>query len=170
MAEGEEPAAEPASGESPVVERTVPPGSDERATDVWACKERIRRLEGLLVQRRPVFDAIYRQARGHLAVTVPGDDVAGFALVQPDGYLSLLGVGPEYRRRGLGGRLLGRVLAAHPAAECHVRTTNERALGFYLDHDFLVDRRVPGYYRDGTDAYRLVRDPDRAGGVADVLE
>jgi ribosomal protein S18 acetylase RimI-like enzyme len=170
MDDAEPPAVTTTDERRPVAEQSVPPGSDERASAVWACKERIRRLEGLLVQRRPVFDAIYRQATCHLAVAVPGDVVAAFALVQPDGYLSLLGVAPAYRHRGLGGQLLARVVDDHPEIHCHVRASNDRALGFYLDHEFVVDRRVSGYYRDGTDAYRLVRDPERARGVADVVE
>lgn len=169
MPDADRSTAAPADDPPPVVERTVPPGSDERAPAVWALKERIRRLEGLLVQRRAVFDAVYRQSACHLAVE-PAGEVAGFALVQPDGYLSLLGVAPAHRGRGLGTRLLERVADDHPDADCHVRATNDRALGFYLDRGFVVDRRVSGYYRDGTDAYRLVRAPERADGVADALE
>lgn len=176
MADREQPASRP---EPPAVERTVPPGSDERAPAVWELKERIRRLEGLLDQRRAFFDATYRQSRCYLAVTVgdggpdgvpraPGE-VVGFALVRPDGYLSLLGVAPARRRHGLGSRLLDRVVADHPDVGCHVRATNDDALGFYLDRGFVVEGVEPSYYRDGTDAYRLLRDPERADGVADVL-
>jgi ribosomal protein S18 acetylase RimI-like enzyme len=183
MADREQPAGTGSPPEPPVVERTVPPGSDERAVAVWELKERIRRLEGLLDQRRAFFDATYRQSRCYLAVAV-GDgraavaegaahgltEVAGFALVRPDGYLSLLGVAPARRRHGLGSRLLDRVVEDHPGVGCHVRATNDSALGFYLDRGFLVDGVESSYYRDGTDAYRLVRDPERADGVADVVE
>jgi ribosomal-protein-alanine N-acetyltransferase len=183
MADREQPAGTGSPPELPVVERTVPPGSDERAVAVWELKERIRRLEGLLDQRRAFFDATYRQSRCYLAVAV-GDggvggtdavpaapeEVVGFALVRPDGYLSLLGVAPARRRHGLGSRLLDRVVDDHPGVGCHVRATNDGALGFYLDRGFLVDRVESSYYRDGTDAYRLLRDPERADGVADVVE
>lgn len=192
MADQSESAGKPTADPPPVVALTVPPGSDERAEAVWSLKERIRRLDGLLVQRRPFFDAQYRQSTCYLSVAIgsggsdvdgvradtgagrsgsgPSDDaIRGFALVTPDGYLSLLGIAPASRRQGLGSRLLERVVDDHPAVTCHVRTTNGRALGFYADHRFVVDGRVGGYYRDGTDAYRLVRDPERADRLADVL-
>lgn len=183
MADREQPAGTGSPPDPPVVERAVPPGSDERAGAVWELKERIRRLEGLLDQRRAFFDATYRQSRCYLAVTV-GDggvggteavargltEVVGFALVRPDGYLSLLGVAPARREHGLGSRLLDRVVDDHPGVGCHVRATNDRALGFYLERGFLVDGVESAYYRDGTDAYRLVRDPGRADGVADAVE
>lgn len=171
----------------PVVERTVPPGSDDRAEAVWTLKERIRRLEGLLRQRRPFFDAQYRRSTAYLAEPVAatvagdavdpasgtdgasGDSLAGFALARPDGYLSLLGVAPAHRRRGLGSRLVGRVTDDHDEVTCHVRASNADALGFYLEHGFLVAGRDDGYYRDGTDAYRLVCDPTRDVGLADLL-
>lgn len=153
--------------EPPVVEPTVPPGSDEYAGAVWELKERIRRLEGLLDQRRPFFDAQYRQSSCYLAVVA--GDVVGFAVVRPDGYLSLLGVAPGHRRRGIGSRLLARAVDDHPALACHVRATNGDAVGFYAGHGFVVERRVPGYYRDGTDAYLLARDPERAGRLGDLL-
>lgn len=176
----------------PVVDRTVPPGSDERAESVWALKEQIRRLEGLLVQQRPFFDAQYRQSTCYLSVALGGglqgaagtledaessrsrsptavDEVVGFALVTRDGYLSLLGVAPAFRRRGLGARLLAHATEDHDAMSCHVRATNGDALGFYADHGFVVDGRDERYYRDGTDAYRLVWNPARADRLAAVL-
>lgn len=176
----------------PVVDRTVPPGSDERADDVWALKERIKRFDGLLVQRRPFFDAQYRQSTCYLSVALGSassidggvgndastrrsemrpsvEEVVGFAIVTRDGYLSLIGVDPAYRRYGIGSTLLERAVDDFPGLTCHVRATNSAALGFYADRGFVVDGCVEGYYRDGTDAYRLVRDPDRAERLADVL-
>lgn len=180
------------AGPPPVVDLTVPPGSDERAESVWRLKERIRSRDGLLVQRRPFFDVQYRQSTCYLAVTAgsrattaggttnrrdrtrrtdrdPVGDVVGFALVRPDGYLSLLGVAPAHRRRGMGSRLLARVVDDHPDVRCHVRATNGDAIGFYASRGFLVDGQTEGYYRDGTDAYRMVRDAERAERLADVL-
>lgn len=217
MAERSEASDGSAAGTPPVVDRTVPPGSDERASAVWALKERIHHLEGLLSQRRPFFDAQYRQSTCYLSVALenlhdrdgscgqdrdgsrgqdrdgpvgrdqdgtPGrnedgygagrrtgaGDVAGFAIVRSDGYLSLLGVAPGYRRHGVGSRLLDRAVEDHATVTCHVRATNADAIGFYADRGFLVEERVRSYYRDGTDAYRLAHDPDRAGGVRNALE
>lgn len=194
MADRSEGAGATAGDSPPVVDRTVPPGSDERAEAVWALKELIKRLDGLLVQRRPFFDAQYRQSTCYLSVALGNvgadgdgagedadahaqlprshpsvDGTVGFALVTQRGYLSLLGVAPSYRRQGIGSRLLARITADHPAVACHVRTSNDGALGFYVDHGFVVDGRDEGYYRDGTDAYRLVRDPERADRLTDVL-
>jgi ribosomal protein S18 acetylase RimI-like enzyme len=193
MADRSDRAGDRRNGPQQVAERTVPPGSDERSGAVWALKERIRSRDGLLVQRGPFFDAQYRQSTCYLSVgreRGAGDEpgradatdgtstrpqpasggVVGFALVRPDGYLSLIGVDPDHRRRGLGSRLLQRAIDDHAELSCHVRSINGDALGFYAEHGFLVAGRVEGYYRDGTDAYRLVRDPKRADRLADALE
>jgi len=201
MGDRREQSERPTASSPPLVERTVPPGSDEYARAVWRLKERIHRVEGLLDQRRAFFDAVYRQSTCYLSIAVgsgdatrgravgaagpgrgPGQrdahtgaespsvgDVVGFAVVRADGYLSLLGVDPGHRRRGLGSRLLERVAADHPRVSCHVRTTNGGAIGFYADHGFLVRGTVEGYYRDGTAAYLLARDPDRADRLSDLL-
>lgn len=142
--------------------RVVPPGDDEGLEAAWSLKERIRRSEGVLKQKRSYFERQYRGHAAHLALSA-GGEVVGFAVVQPDGYLSLLGVAPEYRRRGLGTRLLGSVLDDHPTVTCHARADNEGALSFYDRAGFVEQRRVSGYYRDGTDALYLRLDGDENG-------
>ena len=159
------------------VERTVLPGETDYADAAWQLKERIRRREGALDQRRSSFLALYRRGRDYLtfAVTDEGsgsadpddpdpNDLVGFAVVRRDGYLSLLGVAPERRRSGVGSRLLERAFADHDGLTCHAKRTNRRALAFYADRGFHVVGRLERYYHDGTDAYRLARDPDRTGG------
>lgn len=144
-----------------VEERVVLPGDDACLERAWAAKERIRRSDGVLEQTRAYFEREYRRQTGYLLLS--GDEVVAFAVAHADGYLSLLGVVPEWRRRGLGTRLVEDVLDDHPAVTCHVRATNRAAVAFYAHLGFDVERRVADYYPDGTDALylRLERGGDR---------
>lgn len=150
-----------------VTEAVVPPGETDHVDAVWRLKEHIRDHDGALAQRRTFFRVQYRRCRNYLLFRE--GDLVGFAVVRPDGYLSLLGVAPEWRRRGLATRLVERAVADHDRLTCHVRATNDDALAFYADRGFAVEGRTRGYYRDGTDAYRLVHDPERAERLADLL-
>lgn len=62
-------------------------------------------------------------------LAVEGEEIAGFVLGGPDGYVSDLGVRPAWRGRGLGSALLGHAFDAFaargtPAAALHVDTAN----------------------------------------------
>lgn len=115
-----------------------------------------------------------RQFRRHLrsdsawlgVVDVEGK-VAGYALVffrrgAQRARLYSIAVDPDARGRGLGGCLLG---AAEDAARARgaarltleVRTDNLVALQLYARAGYLRFGRIPGYYEDGCDAWRLVR-------------
>lgn len=145
-------------------ERVIPPGDDAYLEQAWAVKERIRRSEGVLKQRRAYFEREYRLRAAYLLLSADGEDeVVAFAVVHGDGYLTLLGVAPEYRRRGLGTWLVGVVLDDYPTVTCHVRATNRAAVEFYEHLGFDVEYRIDDYYGDGTDALylRLERGDDR---------
>lgn len=147
-------------------ERIVEPGADQHLEAAWKLKERIRRADGVLAQRQGFFDTQYRRSWDYLVLAPEPDRVAGFGVVRPDGYLSMLGVGPEYRRDGIGTRLVGRMAADHERITCHTRTSNDGAVGFYTDLGFTVDKRVENYYRDGDDAFLLALDE----GSADLMD
>lgn len=147
-----------------VEKRTDPPGESDHVSAAWDLKERIRRSEGVLQQRRGFFTDAYRRSTTHLIVE--DDDVVAFASARRDGYILFLAVDPDHRGRGLAERLIADVAEEHGSVSCHARTTNDRALGFYEHIGFEVKRRIDGYYQDGGDAYYLTLG---SGGLRDRL-
>lgn len=138
----------------PVELRVVDRGDDAYLTEAWDLKERIRRREGVLKQRRGFFTRAYRRARVHLLVDEDGG-LLGFAATRSDGYLLFLAVDPDYRGQGFGRRLVAAIVDEHDSVTAHVRRTNDAALAFYTDLGFEVSKRINNYYEDGGDAYYL---------------
>jgi ribosomal protein S18 acetylase RimI-like enzyme len=135
--------------------RVVSPGNDEYANRAWKLKERIRREDGVLRQRRRFFKNAYERSTVYLYADRSTDDLVGFAAVRRDGYILFLAVNDEYRGQGFGKRLVARVADDYGSVTCHARTTNEEALAFYEHLGFEVKRRIDSYYEDGGDAYYL---------------
>lgn len=147
--------------------RTVSAGDDAFLEPVWALKERIRREEGVLKQRRSFFARAYRRSTVHVYRDPDADEIVGFAAVRSDGYLLFLAVHPDHRQEGFGERLVAQALSDHDRVTCHARTSNQGALAFYERIGFETVRRIDRYYEDGGDAYYL-RIGDSAG-LADRL-
>jgi len=140
---------------SVTVEREViEPGETTYLQDAWELKERIRREEGVLKQRRGFFTDAYRRSTVQAYVTAE-DQLIGFAATRRDGYILFLAVAPEFRGDGYAKRLVAAVAEEHSSVTCHARTTNADALGFYESVGFERVRRVNGYYEDGGDAFYL---------------
>ena len=135
--------------------RVVGPGNDELVEAAWALKERIRREEGVLKQRKGFFTDAYRRSTVYLLVEEPDNELAGFAATRRDGYILFLAIAPEHRGRGFGKRLVTKVADDHSSVTCHARVTNDDALDFYEHMGFEVKRRVDNYYEDGGAAYYL---------------
>lgn len=133
--------------------RVVSPGDDAFVDDAWALKEDIRRVDGVLKQRRRFFEDAYR--RSQVDAYLVDDELVAFAAVRRDGYILFLAVAPEYRGEGFGKRLVADVAGEHDTVTCHARTTNEDALAFYEHLGFEIERRIDNYYEDGGDAYYL---------------
>ena len=133
----------------------VEPGDDDYVDRAWQLKERIRRREGVLRQRRNFFTTAYRRATVFLYLDRSSDRLVGFATVRRDGYILFLAVDEDYRGQGFGKRLVASVAEKHATVTCHARTTNRDALAFYELLGFEVKQRVDGYYEDGGDAYYL---------------
>lgn len=133
--------------------RTDPPGNADHVSPAWELKERIRRAEDVLRQRRGFFTDAYRRATVHLLFQ--DDELAAFEAVRRDGYILFLAVNPEARGHGYGERLVAEAANDHRSVSCHARTTNENALGFYDHLGFDVQRQIDTYYEDGGDAYYL---------------
>jgi ribosomal protein S18 acetylase RimI-like enzyme len=136
-----------------VEKRVDQPGQSSHAEAAWALKERIRREENVLKQRRGFFMDAYRRATTHLLFE--DDELVGFASARRDGYILFLAVAPERRDEGYGRRLVAEVAEDHRTVTCHARTTNREALDFYERVGFEVKRRIDNYYEDGGDAYYL---------------
>jgi len=133
----------------------VPPGSDDYVDRAWQLKERIRRNEGVLRQRRGFFTTAYGRASVFLYLDRSSDSLVGFATVRRDGYILFLAVEETYRGQGFGRRLVASVADEHSTVTCHARTTNASALEFYESLGFEVKQQIDGYYEDGGDAYYL---------------
>ena len=132
-------------------------GDEGFVEDAWALKERIRRRDGVLKQRRGFFTDAYRRSKV-FALVEPGYDdesLVGFASTRRDGYILFLAVAPEYRGEGFGRQLVAAVADEHDSVTCHARATNDEALSFYEHLGFEVERRVGSYYEDSGDAYYL---------------
>lgn len=149
----------------------VPPGSDDYVEQAWKLKERIRRGEGVLRQRRTFFTTAYERATVFLYLDRSADRLVGFATVRRDGYILFLAVDPDYRGQGFGKRLVANVADQHTTVTCHARTTNSDALAFYESLGFEVKRRIDDYYQDGGDAYylQLGEEPSIRERLADRL-
>ena len=138
-----------------VQRRVVSPGDDDFVERAWQLKERIRRTDGVLRQRKSFFSNAYERSTVYLYADRGSDRLIGFAAVRRDGYILFLAVDPEYRGQGFGKRLVASVADEHSAVTCHARTTNSEALDFYKHLGFRVKRRIDSYYEDGGDAYYL---------------
>lgn len=166
--------------------RSVAPGDETLLEAAWRIKRRIARTERVLDQSREYFAYEYRTSTAHVRVAdcgrgrgrdrarseSPGSDegpesapdALGFAVVDADGYLSLLGVDPDRRHEGIGTRLVEAVADDRDAITCHVRASNDAAVAFYDRLGFAVERRIESYYPDGDDAYALaLRDEPSRG-------
>lgn len=143
----------------------VESGSDQFLDQAWELKQRIRKNEGILKQRRRFFKRAYTRSTVYLYRDPERDELIGFASVRADGYLLFLAVEPTYRNEGFGEALIARVAEDHDRVTCHSRTTNEDALNFYDHLGFEIVRRIDHYYEDGDDAYYL-----RLGDSASLIE
>jgi ribosomal-protein-alanine N-acetyltransferase len=80
------------------------------------------------------------------------------------GHIISLAVLPENRKQGLAYSLLLHALqnmSNYDAEECYleVRISNDSAIELYQSLNFTISRRIPRYYRDGEDAFVMVKSP-----------
>lgn len=93
----------------------------------------------------------------------PGAPLAGVLVLAARGRtlrVLSLGVHPEWRRRGVAGRLLAQARAAAGSAglvrlRLEVRADNRAAIALYLRHGFTVAGTLPSYYGVGEDGVRM---------------
>lgn len=74
------------------------------------------------------------------------------------GHIIILAVDEKYRGQHIATRLLMMAVSIFQNCDIHkitleVKAHNDVAVSFYKKFGFIVDRKVPGYYEDGSDAY-----------------
>ena len=136
-----------------VEKRIDGPNETVHVEAAWELKERIRRADGVLRQRRRFFVDAYR--RSTTLLLFEDGELVAFGSVRRDGYILFLAVAPEARGRGYGEALVADIAAEHTTVTCHARTTNDPALGFYRHLGFRITRQIDNYYEDDGDAYYL---------------
>lgn len=101
---------------------------------------------------------------------VAGERMAGFVIgvVEPDrtGHVVVLGVSPDWRRRGVGRGLMQQlegVFAERGVRLVHleVRTTNGAAQTLYHGLGFTIAGRRLSYYTNGDDGFLMVKSVNR---------
>ena len=122
---------------------------------------------------RMFFIELYKRFPQLFLVAEVNGRVAGYALCRmelgfPDlgslgfltkkGHIVSIAVLDEHRREGIGTRLMKQVInimVENGAGECYleVRVTNRGAIQMYEKLGFITNKRAPGYYRDGEDAF-----------------
>ncbi len=93
-----------------------------------------------------------------------------FWLLPPEIHLLNLAVHPDYRRLGLGRRLLSAMISIGRRARVEdifleVRPSNRAAVELYRSAGFVVAGRRSGYYEDGEDAVLMTLDCSLAAGL-----
>lgn len=110
---------------------------------------------------------LYKLAGDLFLVAREGRRVVGYAvgLIRKGrvGHVVSIAVVPEYRRRGIGERLLKELLRKFEERGCErarleVGVTNEAAIKLYRKLGFKIVRKIERYYRDGEDCYVMYRE------------
>jgi ribosomal-protein-alanine N-acetyltransferase len=93
-----------------------------------------------------------------------GNAVTGYSVVWfegEDSHILNIAVSPEYRRRGVAGKLVDEIIRRSRERECvrlylEVRASNLKARDFYVDKGFRIRGIIEGYYQEnGEDALLL---------------
>jgi len=85
-------------------------------------------------------------------------DLGSLGFLTKKGHIVSIAVLEEQRRGGIGTRLMKQVMKTmveQGARECYleVRVSNIGAIQMYERLGFITNKRAPGYYRDGEDAF-----------------
>ena len=128
-----------------------------------------------LVEEYPVqfFLGLHYHAPKSFLVAVVDDRIAGYIMCRIErgwmGYKSIMrghivsiAVRDEYNRCGIGTRLIEAGMESMKAYGVdefflEMRVTNEEALLFYKKFGFKIKKTMKKYYKDGTDAYYMIK-------------
>ena len=108
------------------------------------------------VWSRNSYERELRNDNSYYYVARAGERLVGYAgmwIVLDEAHITTLAVDPGSRRRGLGGRLLGRMIdlaRRHSVSRVtlEVRERNEAAIAMYRKLGFVEKGVLPGYYGD----------------------
>jgi ribosomal protein S18 acetylase RimI-like enzyme len=111
----------------------------------------------------PRIEAAIRCESINVAVIRERNELTGFGIMQygdQTAHLALLAVHPQWRKRGLGSRLLAWLEKCADTAgigriAVEARCDNPAAIAFYQKRGYAQLARVPGYYRGQLDAIRF---------------
>lgn len=107
---------------------------------------------------KPQYVKVARDpSTGELVGLIVGTKEAGH-----EGRVLVFAVDPAFQGLGAGHGLLGSLqqdmaLEDVRQVSLEVRTDNERAIAFYTRHGFHVTGLEPGSYKDGSDAFRMMK-------------
>ena len=105
-------------------------------------------------------------SNSNVIVTVKGQEVIGFAVMKyldVEGRLNLFAVHPNYRRKGVGTRMIRwlektALVNGSGVVYLETRLRNREAREFYKSLGYKVVQLVPGYYKGRESAIRLAHD------------
>ncbi|MFO8133202.1 MAG: GNAT family N-acetyltransferase [Thermoplasmatota archaeon] len=106
------------------------------------------------------FVGMWQLSPEHFLVAERDNTVAGFILGVVTDTASLrillLCVTPQQQRQGIGSALLQHICTSDLRhIHLEVRADNPGAIAFYRRHGFAITERLPDFYPDGTDGYRM---------------
>jgi len=113
-----------------------------------------------------LFLSLYEIFPDGFVVAVDGEKIVGFAVgvisQEEKGRILLIGVDEDYRNKGIGSKLLKRILLVLSLrgvreVELEVRASNVHAIKFYDKMGFRKKDRIRDYYEDGEDAYIMAK-------------
>lgn len=105
------------------------------------------------------LEITYTLLVGTVRLKIVADDrLVGFAVGEAhrregEGWITTLGIHPEYQRRGLGKDLLARTeaLLSQPVLKLTVRASNAPAIALYRQAGYMPVERIARYYAGGED-------------------
>ncbi len=141
----------------------------------------IRINESVLPENYPYYfyEMLYRNYPKAFLVAKVGGKIVGYVMSRVEhslhmsgflpgfikkGHIVSIAILPDYRRKGIGTELMRRAMESlknvYGCKEVYleVRVSNRPAIEFYHKLGFRIDHVIKRYYKDGEDAYVMVRE------------
>ncbi len=112
--------------------------------------------------RFPKPEAVFREDEHKYLVARDENKIVGYIGIEKildETHIINMAVHPDYRKLGIGKRLMQHVLNDEDVFFLEVRVSNESAKKIYEKYGFKVISVRKGYYADGEDAYVMRRIP-----------
>ena len=115
-----------------------------------------------------ILQQLYEIGTGFL-VAIEDGEVVGYIIFwikeEGLGHIIALAVDKRFRGRHIATRLLMMAMTIFKNCDIHritleVKSHNDVAVAFYKKFGFVIDRKVPNYYEDGSDAYVMFFNAD----------